>query len=579
MKWVVLGFCIYYLFAAEHFNAIRSKTATIAEDGQLIITENPESSQPVQRRDSMQTLYTPMAGFPRPFLANPAFKNFRNLTLADINSDGYTDIIGATGSTLWVWSHPDTLLWSQNILGTAVYPPSTGDLDGDEQIEIILNTAGGAPANGKVYAFTAGGKLLNGWPKNFNNNLMLLAPCLADVDGNGNLDIITIERVSGGGSFLHVLNLQGNDLPGWPAFFTNTLAVTPTVADLEGNGDMEIIVATTRELFVLDHTGLVKNGWPFSSPFLRFSYQSPLAADVDQDGDLEIIGSTNGDDPEYYVLEHNGQYHAGWPSKVPDQHWTYSSPSLWLNKKQYGILMGRPLYDDRPAPMLFAWDGQGQLLQPFPLVKSGGCEGVISIADLNGDGSPDAFFESNRLEDERGFIHAIDLTTLQELEGFPLRPRGWTFMNGASTADLNKDGWTDLVFLSYTEHPGAIPDTAFLNIYTSHIPYKPEQVLWNTYKGNNLRDGNFRQDMTTSLPSIVEGPVIITPNPADDYLLLKLNGTKPYQLIAYNLTGKIMMKTLVNNTESIDIKHWNTGIYLFVFHGKNQSGIIKILKH
>ncbi len=579
MKRIALGVNVYILLITAHLSICQSKIATLADDGQLIITEDYNNNRPLQFRDSVSALYRPMPGFPKAFEANPAFKNFRNITLADINSDGLIDVVGATGTTLWVWSYPDTLLWTQPLLGTPIYPPSVGDLDGNGQLEIILNTAGGTPANGKVYIFSHQGRLLNNWPKNFNNNLMLLAPCLADVDGKGNLEIITIERVSGGGSFLHVLNLQGKDLPGWPAFFTNTLAVTPTVADLDGNGDMEIVVATTRELYVLDHTGLVKKGWPFSSPYLRFSYQSPVAVDLDSNGDLEIIGSTNGDDPEYYVLEHDGQYHPGWPSKVPDQHWTYSSPSLWLVDGHHHILMGRPLYDDMAAPMLFAWNGQGQMVQPFPLVKTGGCEGIISIADLNGDGSADVFFESNRLEEERGFIHALDLTTLEELEGFPLRPRGWTFMNGASTADVNNDGWTDLVFLSYTEHPGSTPDTAFLNIYTSTIPYNAKQIQWNTYKGNNLRNGNFRTDITTALPTSKPMTIMsISPNPADDYLYLHVNDPIHCRITAFDLIGRMMVKTSVNVTKTLDIRHWKPGIYFLLFQYDNQRTVTKILK-
>lgn len=552
--------------------------AGLTEDGHLIINEIPKHNYSVTKRDTPTALYTMMPGFPRPFKADPAFKNFRNITLADINDDGYIDILGATGSTLWAWSYPDTILWSQPLLGTPIYPPSVADLDGDNDLEIALNTAGGAPSNGKVYLFDHTGQLLQGWPKNFNNNLMLLAPTLADVDGLGNLEVVTIERVSGGGSFLHVLNESGIDLPGWPAFFPNTLAVTPSVADLDRDGLQEIIIATTRELYVLDHTGLVKPGWPKVNTELRFSYQSPITADIDDDGDLEIIGSTNGDNPEFYILHHTGDYINGWPIKVPDQNWTYSTPSLLLANNNYNIFMGRPLYNDEAQPMLFNTDAQGEMQHPFPLIKTGGSEGLITLADINDDGTTDVILESNRLEDEKGFIHAYDLSTLTELQGFPLRPRGWTYMNGACVADINNDGWTELIFLSYTEHLGTVPDTAFLNIYTSKMTFHSERVFWNTYKGNNTRDGHYIKDVSSKVSRSSLPLINLFPNPVYNDLHLLNQHTQPLNIQIYDQLGRRLMNTFLYTELNVDVRHFHSGYYFIYAQLGPSSSIYKFYK-
>jgi hypothetical protein len=76
-----------------------------------------------------------------------------------------------------------------------------------------------------------------------------------------------------------------------------------------------------------------------------------------------------------------------------------------------------------------------------------------------------------------------------QLPGFPLRPTGFTFMNGPNLGDVNGDGMLNLVALSY-ELNFDPADSTFINVYDLQIPVEQASVLFGTYKGSNDRSGH-----------------------------------------------------------------------------------------
>jgi hypothetical protein len=522
MKRQFLSFAAAILAAAPAAGQLL--TAQAGEDYQITVRPVAGHEDLEFREGSFEQL----PGFPKATPANLSFKNFRNVTLADLDGDGVDDILWATNNKLFAYRY-DGLLWERTLSAVAIYPPSVGDIDGDGQPEIVLAT-GGVQVMPRLYAFRLDGSDLPGWPLSLNNNWVLSAPALADLDGDGALEIIVAERTAPTGR-IHVLRGDGSSYsPAWPRPLEATPAITPSIGDVDGDGEKDVVIYSTGSRYVLDLEGQAKPGFPITTdPTQRYSYQSPLLIPAGDGGNgLDIVGATHGNAPEFHVYDSTGAYRPGWPVPSPDNFPTFSTPTVVEIAGETWIFMGRNLGTEA-GDMLFAWDAEGNLRDGFPINKVGGCEGIISVADIDDDGDFEIVFGSTLfVGDGPGFIHAYHLDGT-EVEGFPLRPRGLTYLNGAALGDINGDGLMDLVALSYTLNFGAAPDTVFLNAYHLNVPYSPERVLWSTYKGSNTRDGLLVPDMPSSVfgSAPAELPLRLFPNPAVGPAMAQFNLPMP----------------------------------------------------
>ena len=143
----------------------------------------------------------------------------------------------------------------------------------------------------------------------------LSSPRLADVDGDGVKDIVVatydpVDPYSAGR--VYVIDVAGNDLPGWPVTTLGPVPASPAVADIDNDGDMEVIVCSWQYAYVWNHDGTDYPGWPKS----RGAYVSPAIGDLDGDSDLEIVYA--GSNRSLYVWHHNGTALAGWPFASPE---------------------------------------------------------------------------------------------------------------------------------------------------------------------------------------------------------------------------------------------------------------------
>jgi len=214
---------------------------------------------------------------------------------------------------------------------------------------------------------------------------------------------------------------------GWPAPLAAATSASVCLADLNGDGKVEII-AGADQLYAFRADG---SEWrdgdqnPVSigvfSPLLHGLASSPAAADVNLDGVPEIVAAS-WNDSLVAVLKADGTTLPGWPQKGAAPFW--SSPAI-------GDIDG----DGNPdvvvgsnAARLYAWRSNGAEVRDGDsdpttngvyFVPVGTVISSPAIADVNGDGSRDVVFGTSG-----GRVYVLS-------NGVPLP--GWPFLATGST--------------------------------------------------------------------------------------------------------------------------------------------------
>ena len=148
-----------------------------------------------------------------------------------------------------------------NVIETALPNPVVADLDGDGLSEILYPSY-----DGKLHAYWLDKTEHGSWPYDVPGSGIRFAsePVVADLDGDGQAEVLftswTQKSGSASGS-LHVLGSLGQTLhivtlpPSFPAGSWNGGLAAPTLADIDGDANLEVVVGTA-------HSGVVAYDLP-----------------------------------------------------------------------------------------------------------------------------------------------------------------------------------------------------------------------------------------------------------------------------------------------------------------------------
>ncbi|MGE0793932.1 MAG: FG-GAP-like repeat-containing protein [Acidimicrobiia bacterium] len=292
-----------------------------------------------------------------------------------------------------------------------------------------------------------GGSLSQAWERVGDARFHSSSPTVADVDGDGTPEIV-IGDLEG---WLHVYDKSGNDLPGWPqkvqpdGAHPTAVEAGPTVADLDKDGKVEIVVGATSTwvpnqqggLVVFNRDGGVRWTWrgadeftvwgmgPNPDGYTEGAYSTPAVGDVDGDGFPDVV--FGGWDLRIHALDRNGQELPGFPLWNDDTVW--SSPALYDvdGDGRLEIFIGGDSTaggdEDYDGGQIRARDVQGGAVHH--LWKRTFAEtiyGSPAIGDINGDGRPELVTRTGDFykNDESSRVHAIHLDDGSNVPGWPV---------------------------------------------------------------------------------------------------------------------------------------------------------------
>jgi hypothetical protein len=269
--------------------------------------------------------------------------------LGDIDGDDSLEVfVGSDFDTLYAWRHNGKPVIANNPTGAFVRlpdgaivnyaTPSLANLDGvTNTTEVVYGTN-----KGNIYAWKlSGGAASQLWsfPSGVNRPMSTVA--IGDVDNDGTLEVVAAQGRDGleSNNILWILNgttgaLEDSvsgpvQIPGSLSNVANQWIHPPSLADLDGDGDPEILVGTqgvsdiyqgTRVL-TFQHTGVGPSstcadsipvpGLNQTSSSFNYVNGGIAVANLDYDNDLELLGGSS--NFGLFMWDESCKAELGWP--------------------------------------------------------------------------------------------------------------------------------------------------------------------------------------------------------------------------------------------------------------------------
>jgi len=307
----------------------------------------------------------------------PGIDAYSGVALGDVDLDGYGDVIATSGNCykpheVMAIDKTGSILWSTTGPSACETYPLITDLEGDGDVEIIVNEVVFDGATGAVVA-TLAIDGTNNWG----------APVVADMDGDGIQEILLENRMydasgslrmtcgeGGIGTFPHPVNvdsdLQGEWLVAAPGLMTlcdddgsvlwtrsyYSYGAPIAVADFDNDGEQEFAFAKGNKLYLIEKDNSVR----WTAAIIDYSGSAgPTSWDIDLDGIPEVVYA---DERDILVLDG-------------------ATGAVKIRESSHGSIT----LTETPAVADVDGDGQGELIYG----SSTGLQGVTVIGSADGD--------------------------------------------------------------------------------------------------------------------------------------------------------------------------------------------------
>ncbi len=259
---------------------------------------------------------------------------------------------------------------------------------------------------------------------------------------------------------LHANKADGTSLPGFPviADIHEEEVHTPAIADLDGDGTLEIVTATGLDadrvsVYAFHRDGTLVTDFPVKMPVARVD-TFPVIGDADGDGSPEILA---GAFSEVYVWSSVGAL----KRKIPI-----------TGTLAYGIAPALADLDADGLPEIIvvtdgclnAWNGDGSAVTGFPVYFGSGYSVGHSapvVGDVDGDNQPDIVFTLNMAGDyEMGWVRLYNRHGVLH----PHFPKQLYIGQGAvpAIADIDLDGHNEIIATGNPGYYGGYADKVWV---------------------------------------------------------------------------------------------------------------------
>jgi WD40 repeat protein len=321
--------------------------------------------------------------------------------VSDLDGDQKPEIIvGCDDSMLYVFKEDGTMLsgFPRKASGPISSSPTIGDIDGDNKPEIVVGSR-----DGGIYAWKHDGSNVCGFPL-ITEGEIWSSPALGDMNHDGKLEItvgalsickglvecLVQYKLGSSGGKIYSLRHNGSILAGFPKSLSETDNIgysSPILCDMDLDGNMEIVIAGTHDVYVKSSNENQEDIRGFPRKVEGSLQDSFIAvADLDNDQRPEIVaGSTDG---KLYVWRADGTTMAGFPVQTGGYVRYITIGDIDADGIQE-IIGGSS--DNR----VHAWKLDGTEVKGFPKATLDDIGTVPALGDIENDGSLEMVVGSN----------------------------------------------------------------------------------------------------------------------------------------------------------------------------------------